>query len=123
MNKIIIIALIVAISSLRDEVKVERDSFIQFQDFVERYDKQYASFEEYMARYRVFKRNLRILDSNVNDVEGITKFFDMTENGFARTYLNLDITILDTIKYHLVREKELIFGAPENFNWVDEGAL
>ena len=34
MNKIIIIALIVAISSLRDEVKVERDSFIQFQDFV-----------------------------------------------------------------------------------------
>ena len=53
MNKIIIIALIVAISSLRDEVKVERDSFIQFQDFVERYDKQYASFEEYMARYRV----------------------------------------------------------------------
>ena len=123
MNKIIIIALIVAISSLRDEVKVERDSFIQFQDFVERYDKQYASFEEYMARYRVFKRNLRILDSNVNDVEGITKFFDMTENEFASTYLNLDITILDTIKYDLVREKELIFGAPENFNWVDEGAL
>ena len=123
MNKIIIIALIVAISSLRNEVKVERDSFIQFQDFVERYDKQYASFAEYMARYRVFKRNLRILDSNVNDVEGITKFFDMTENEFARTYLNLDITILDTIKYDLVREKELIFGAPENFNWVDEGAL
>ena len=76
-----------------------------------------------MARYRVFKRNLRILDSNVNDVEGITKFFDMTENEFARTYLNLDITILDTIKYDLVREKELIFGAPENFNWVDGGAL
>ena len=123
MNKIIIIALIVAISSLRNEVKVERDSFIQFQDFVERYDKQYASFEEHMARYRVFKRNLRILDSNVNDVEGITKFSDMTEHEFARTYLNLDITILDTIKYDLVREKELIFGAPENFNWVDEGAL
>ena len=123
MNKIIIIALIVAISSLRNEVKVERDSFIQFQDFVERYDKQYASFEEYMARYRVFKRNLRILESNVNDVDGITKFFDMIENEFARTYLNLDITILDTIKYDLVREKELIFGAPENFNWVDEGAL
>ena len=76
-----------------------------------------------MARYRVFKRNLRILDSNVNDVEGITTFFDMTENEFARTYLNLDITILDTIKYDLVREKEVIFGAPENFNWVDEGAL
>ena len=76
-----------------------------------------------MARYRVFKRNLRILDSNVNDVEGITKFFDMTENEFARTYLNLDITILNTIKYDLVREKELIFGALENFNWVDEGAL
>ena len=33
------------------------------------------------------------------EVEGITKFFDMTENEFRRTYLNLDITILNTIKY------------------------
>ena len=99
MNKLIIISLIVAISSLRDEAKHELDSFIQFEDFIERYDKKYSSLQEYMTRYEIFKQNLRIIDTNSNEVEGITKFFDMTENEFRRTYLNLDITILNTIKY------------------------
>ena len=99
MNKLIIISLIVAISSLRDEAKHEIDSFSQFEDFIERYDKNYSSLQEYMTRYEIFKQNLRIIDTNSNEVEGITKFFDMTENEFRRTYLNLDITILNTIKY------------------------
>lgn len=47
MNKLIIISLIVAISSLRDEAKHEIDSFIQFEDFIERYDKKYSSLQEY----------------------------------------------------------------------------
>ena len=99
MNKLIIISLIVAISSICDEAKHEIDSFIQFEDFIERYDKKYSSLQEYMTRYEIFKQNLRIIDTNSNEVEGITKFFDMTENEFRRTYLNLDITILNTIKY------------------------
>ena len=39
------------------------------------------------------------MDTKSNELEGITEFFDMTENEFRRTYLNLDITILNTIKY------------------------
>lgn len=120
MKFIAIIAIIALAACLKPELESERNRFIRFQDFVKRYGKNYSTFQEYMARYKIFKSNLENLNAGF---EGVTKFFDMTENEFRRTYLNLDITILNTIKFEKVRSKILLFGAPEQYNWVTEGAL
>jgi cathepsin F len=51
-------------------------------------------------------------------IEGVTKFSDLTPNEFRRTYLNLDINVLNTIHFEEA-EPILHFGAEENFDWLD----
>ena len=100
MNKFIIaFALIAVVASLATEVKEEKKAFKKFQKFIAKYNKKYNSIEEYMARFKIFKKSLSKKSSNGLYKKGITQFSDLTENEFRRNYLNLNINILNTIKY------------------------
>ena len=123
MNKFIIaFALIAVVASLATEVKEEKKAFKKFQKFIAKYNKKYNSIQEYMARFNIFKKSLSKKSSNGLYKKGITQFSDLTENEFRRTYLNLNINILNTIKYTDVSFKAT-GAAPEEFNWVDQKAL
>jgi cathepsin F len=89
---------------------------------VKKFEKKYESVEEYMARFRVFKSNLKRLNQNSSFKEGLTPFSDLTPNEFRRKYLNLNINVLNTIKYKEVNE---VVGEepPESFNWLDKKVL
>ena len=123
MNKILILFSILSLTlSLRDGLKEEKNLFRFFQHFVKKYEKKYSSVEEYMARFKVFKSNLKRANQNSSFKQGITQFSDMTPNEFRRIYLNLNINILNTIKYEKAKE---INGEepPEAFNWLDKKVL
>lgn len=122
MNTFIIIAFIAVAASIPQQGNEDKLAFIQFQDFIKKYDRQYSSIQEYMARFNAFKKNVQNLKSNSNFVNGITQFADMTPNEFRKTYLNLNISILNTIKYEKAEPIRLL-GTPESFNWVDEGVV
>jgi cathepsin F len=123
MNKIVILFSILSLTlSLREGLKEEKNLFRFFQHFVKKYEKKYSSVEEYMARFNVFKSNLKRKNQNSSYKQGITQFSDMTPNEFRRIYLNLNINILNTIKYEKAKE---INGEepPESFNWLDKKVL
>jgi C1A family cysteine protease len=123
MNKVLILSLLSLTLCLSQKLKEEKFKFNMFQNFVEKYNKKYSTVEEYMARFRVFKNNLvKIFKTNENHKLGINQFADMTENEFRRKYLNLNINVLNTIKYNPVKE---IVGEdpPEAFNWLDKKVL
>jgi cathepsin L len=78
--------------------------------------------EEYMARFNIFKSNLKKFNQNSSFKQGITQFSDMTPNEFRRIYLNLKINVLNTLKFGKPNE---IVGdePPEAFNWLDKKVL
>ena len=122
MNKFVILTLLAVALCLKPDLEFDRESYAKFQKFIKDYGKKYNSVEEYMARFRVFKDNLSRINANGSSNFGVTKFSDMTENEFARKYLNLDITILNTIKFDKVNVQKRN-DLPENFNWMDQQAL
>ena len=115
-------ALFAIATCLSSKVAEEKLAFLQFQDFINKYGKQYQTVQEYMARFNIFKKSLKKIYSNGSFATGITQFSDMTPAEFKRTYLNLDINVLNTIKFEKA-EPQRLFGAPTEFNWVDEGAV
>lgn len=120
MRTALIIALIALASCAID--KEEQQDFLKFQEFCAKYGKNYESLQEYLARFKIFRQNLRRMedraDANAMFIEGVTKFSDLTPNEFRRTYLNLDINVLNTIHFEEA-EPILHFGAEENFDWLD----
>jgi len=110
----------------------EKESYIfsKFQEFLTRENKRYNTVEEYMARFKIFRSNYEKLesftlnrDSTTSHSQGITKFFDMTPQEFRRTYLNLKVTVLDTLR---AQSEELTFTestAPASHDWRDEKAV
>lgn len=122
MNKFIIaLGLIALVASLTPQEKEDQKAFKKFQKFIKKYNKHYSSIQEYMARFQIFRQSLN-QKSNGLYKKGVTQFSDLTENEFRRKYLNLNINILNTLKYTSVHHT--ISGeAPEAFNWVDQNAL
>ena len=118
MKKFLIVALI-ALTVCWDE----EYAFKQFQKFVTKYNKKYNSIEEFMARYQVFCMNLRTpLELGQSYKTGITKFFDMTQQEFRKTYLNLDVTALARMNFNpakFVSNGE----APDELNFIEQGYL
>ena len=91
--------------------------FQQFQKFMKKYRKKYNSINEFMARYKVFKRNV-MATFQANEVyqTGITKFSDMTQQEFAKIYLNLNYNALAIANFnpHIVKVSN---DAPDAFDW------
>jgi len=65
--------------------------FRQFQSFVAKFDKQYASVEEFATRFENFRVFLQIADErnaeNGRPVHGVTQFADLTQQEFRDLWL------------------------------------
>ena len=120
MNKLILVALL-ALTFCID--KSERFEFQEFQRFLIKYNKQYNTVAEYLLRFNVFKKNLKKFAQNKASYKmGINKFTDLTPTEFRKTYLNLDMKLLNKIKYNKISVNSKN-DAPESWNWMDQGVL
>jgi hypothetical protein len=91
----------------------------QFEKFIKKYEKKYDSVQEYLARYQIFKNNLAEMAKVSNEdlhENGINQFADMTKNEFRRRYLNLDISIKNTLSLSKIDYTPKL-NAPESFDW------
>lgn len=118
MNKLIIALATIALVACR--VEFDSYAFKQFQKFVKKYEKKYSSVEEYLARFEVFRHNIVKLFSEQNKSfkTGITKFSDLTQQEFAKTYLNLDYDAFAAANFEptLVQVSN---AAPDAYDWRD----
>jgi C1A family cysteine protease len=120
MNKLILVTLLALTFCIE---KSERYEFQEFQRFLIKYNKQYNTIAEYFLRFNVFKKNLKRFAQNKASYKmGINKFTDLTPTEFRKTYLNLDMKLLNKINYKkiFVNSKN---DAPESWNWMDQKVL
>ena len=123
MNRFILLISTLAIISCLT-LQEEEYAFKSFQKFVNKYNKKYNSIEEFLARYRIYTFNLLdvLMESKSRERKlyktGITKFSDLTQQEFAKTYLNLDFNILSTINASPVKPSNLN-AAPDAYDWRD----
>lgn len=65
-----------------------------FQNFVQKYEKKYSSFEEFVNRFRIFEDNLhfvnKINDAQGNYTLGVNKFSDLKTGEFFTKGLEID---------------------------------
>lgn len=121
MNKVLIFVLLALVSC--HHFDFEAKAFKKFQQFMKKYQKKYTSYQEFVARFNVFKHNLLKVKKVANDVRhkvGITKFFDLTEQEFRKTYLNLDVDALALMHWEKVTVTPKN-DEPEEFDWRDKG--
>ena len=118
MNKFLIIFVFALVAS---NVDVDTIMFQQFQKFIKKYHKRYASINEYLARFEVFKRNvMAAFTENASYQTGITKFSDLTQQEFAKTYLNLNYDAMAVANFnpYVVQVKN---AAPDAWDWREKG--
>ena len=120
MNKFILVLLLALVSC---EVDIESQIFGYFQRFIRKFNKNYNSMNEYLARFIVFRQNVLTLVQNGNNFDGrITKFSDLTRQEFARTYLNLNFNAMALLNQKPVRAK-ISNEVPDAFDWRDKGVV
>ena len=118
MNKFLIVFVFALVAS---NVDVDTIMFQQFQKFIKKYHKRYASINEYLARFEVFKRNvMAAFTENASYQTGITKFSDLTQQEFAKTYLNLNYDAMAVANFnpHIVKVTN---AAPDAWDWREKG--
>ena len=122
MNKFVLLFLVALVAC--EEVDLEAAVFKHFQRFIKKYNKQYSSMNEYLARFNAFRQNVYKLAENgpQSHQVGITKFADMTQQEFARTYLNLNFNAFALINLKPVKVK-VTNAAPDAFDWRDKGVV
>ena len=98
--------------------------FHKFQKFVKKYNKNYSSISEFLARFNVFVSNY--IEAKKTNKEshhsGITQFSDLTKQEFAKTYLNLDFNALSIIRPQASQFVNLN-GAPDKWDWREHNAV
>lgn len=115
-----ILILILSLTFISAEVDLESLIFTQFQRFIKKYQKNYSSMKEYLARFQVFRLNFKetLNLGSQNYLNGITKFSDLTRQEFAKKYLNSDfpaIVYLNQGKSPISLPKQLqLLGIGEN---------
>jgi len=124
MNKIIIVlTLIVAINSTF--LGKEDKNMFKFMKFIKQHDKEYATIEEFHAKFEIFKNNI-IITNNLNqifDEENMSPFMDQTVEEF-KARLNLDVSKMAEIKSTMEPYGPTnVTDVPENWDWRDHGAV
>ena len=120
MNKFLIALLITLVSC-----NVEMDTMLhnQFQKFIKKYNKKYSSVNEYLARFEVFKMNVMNLYKESQKYKtGITKFSDLTQQEFAKIYLNLNYDAMAVANFNPAHPS-FSNAAPDSFDWRDKGLV
>ena len=119
MNKFILVLVFALVAS---EMDIDAIMFQQFQKFIKKYRKKYNSINEFLARYEVFRRNVMEIfkEENGSYRQGITKFSDLTQQEFAKTYLNLNYNALAVANFnpYIVKSTN---AAPDSWDWTQKG--
>ena len=117
MNKFVLLLLVALVSC---EIDMDSKILKGFQRFIKKYNKKYSSVNEYLARFEVFKMNFyQVLGTANEDLpykNGITKFSDLTQQEFARTYLNLNYDAMAMKNFEPVLAKSSN-AAPDSYDW------
>ena len=91
--------------------------FKKFQKFIKKYEKQYNSVNEFLARFQVFRHNILMnKELNYSHKSGITIFSDLTQQEFRQKYLNLNydaMAVANFEPFHLKKSNE----APDYLDW------
>ena len=120
--KNILIILLFSLIACNNELDVLL--FQQFQKFIKKYNKNYESVNEYLARFEVFKRNTIEAFSNEEKTyqAGITKFSDLTKQEFTKIYLNLNYDAMAMSNFYptYIKNKN---AAPDSFDWRNNNAV
>ena len=121
MNKFILV-LVLALAACNSDL--DKLLFQQFQKFIKKYHKKYESINEFLARYEVFRRNVMTTfnEENLGYRTGITKFSDLTQQEFAKTYLNLNYDAMAMANFEPTIVK-VTNAAPDAWNWQDKGVV
>ena len=119
MNKFLLVLVFALVAC---DMDIDAIMFQQFQKFIKKYHKKYNSINEFLARYEVFRRNVVATFKEENKLyqTGITKFSDLTQQEFARTYLNLnyDAMAMANFNPHIVKVTN---AAPASWDWREKG--
>ena len=121
MNKFLVVFLLALVACESD---LDSLIFQQFQRFMKKYQKKYDSMNEFLARYEVFKRNVMetFKEENASYRTGITKFSDLTQQEFARTYLNLNYDAMAMANFDPTIVT-VTNAAPSAYDWRDYGRV
>ena len=122
MKKFFLLFLIVIVGC---DIEIDSLIFQQFQKFIKKYHKKYSSVKEFLARYEVFKRNVIQTFQEEEDTsykQGITKFSDLTQQEFAKIYLNLNYDAFAYVNFNPVYAKKTN-AAPDYWNWAEQGCI
>jgi C1A family cysteine protease len=101
--------------------------FLQFQDYMTKFNKVYKSMEEMLDRFENFKNStVRIAARNRDQpgqgVFGINKFSDMSVEEFRATHLGF-VPYLHKNKRNVPVKKPRSMVAPTSFDWRTKGAV
>ncbi len=131
MKVLILLALIVSAFTL----ELHDTTFAKFMKFVNSNKKIYANHMEFLEKYEIFKENLhkvmamqktQALSKEASTFSwGITPFFDLTTEEFAKRYLNLKINSLENLRKESLplTVDSKIKDAPPTYDWRKQGAV
>ncbi|VIO99066.1 Uncharacterized protein BM_BM1575 [Brugia malayi] len=111
---------------------MEKDftSWNLFGNFIQEYNRKYRSKKEFLKRFRIYKRNLRLAKLIQKNEEGTaiygeTPYSDMTQEEFRKIMLPYKWPLnknkkqlIDLTKYGITDDK-----IPESFDWRDKGVV
>ena len=121
MNKFLLVLVLALVAC---DSELDTLMFKKFQQFMNKYNKKYESIREFLGRYVVFKRNVMktLKQKNLSYKTGITKFFDLTKQEFAKTYLNLNYGAINVINVRPYKVKAKN-DSPDSWDWRDNGVV
>lgn len=103
----------------------ENDEWKQFYNFQDRFNRKYETIEEVMARFQVFRTNLRNilihnLDHNQNFTMGINQFTDLTPDEFKTQFVG---GYKPLQSFGCESFSSSASGAPDSIDWTKNGVV
>lgn len=117
-----------SITFLHDDYDSDQKEFMLFRD---RFNKMYASDEDFSARFEIFKSNMRsILEHNSvpgqNFTLGFNQFSDLTSEEFKALYINSGYKKVSSVEvgsYGCKTYTSAATSAPASLDWRQKGAV
>jgi C1A family cysteine protease len=106
--------------------------FSRFQNFMATHKKVYPDTETMIGRYQIFQENYIKLQQTLTDTKqthksGITQFFDLTPEEFSRTFLTLQVSVVEKLKAISQSKpdspKRRLVTMPTNYDWRNYGVV